>query len=69
MDAIEIKHKKFIVIPRDAFNVLVDRYAAFADAGEAAKERCADDGQQMYVVELKAIAAKDAPPVHLRKLK
>lgn len=64
----EIKLKKFIVIPRDAYELLERRYASFEEAGEAAKDACAENAQTMMVVELKAVAARVDRPVALREV-
>ena len=64
----EIKLKKFIAIPRDAFELLTRRYADLSEATEAASSLCAEDGQTVYIVEMKAVAARADRPVKVRKL-
>lgn len=68
MTAIKVEPKKFIVIPRDAFELLSRRHAALNEATEAASDSCAEDGQTMYVVELRAVAARADRPVKVTKL-
>lgn len=63
-----IELKKYVVIPRDALELMVRRYAKFDEATEAASESCALDGQTVYVVEMKAVAARADRPVKVRKL-
>lgn len=64
----DIKPKKFLVIPRDAYERLLDRYADYDDAVEQAKSRVGEESQAMYVIELKAVVTREAPPVKVRKL-
>lgn len=68
MNAPEVKLKKFIVIPRDALELLLKRFADFDEATEAATEACSEDGQTVYVLEMKAVAARADRPVKVRKL-
>lgn len=65
---IEVKPKKFIVVPRDAFEVLHQKHAALDDAVEAAEAFCSESGQTAYVLELKAVAARADRPVKVRRL-
>lgn len=65
---IEVKPKKFILVTRDAFEVLARRHATLDDAVEAATEACGESGQTIYVLELKAVAARADRPVKVRKL-
>jgi hypothetical protein len=64
----DLKTKRFLVIPRDAFERLGDRHAEYEEAVERAKERAGEEGQAFYVVESKAIVTREAPPVKVRKL-
>ena len=63
-----VKPKKFLLIPRDAFEVLQRRYAELGEATEAASQSCGEDGQTVYVVEMKAVAARADRPVKVTKL-
>jgi hypothetical protein len=63
-----IELKKFVVIPRDAFEMMNRRFSKLDEATEAASESCAIDGQTVYVVEMKAVAARADRPVKVRKL-
>ena len=63
-----IKAKKFIVIPRDAFELMTRRFAEIGEATEAASQSCAEDGQTVYVVEMKAVVARADRPVTVTKL-
>jgi hypothetical protein len=63
-----VKEKKFILIPRDAFDLLERRFANVAEATEAASQSCAEDGQTVYVVEMKAVASRADRPVKVTKL-
>jgi hypothetical protein len=63
-----IKAKRFVVIPRDALELMMRRYAELGEATEAASQSCAEDGQTVYVVELKAVAARADRPVKVTKL-
>lgn len=64
----EIKPKRFVVIPRDAFELLGRRYADSAEATEAAGAACAESGQSFYIVELRAVASRADRPVKVTKL-
>lgn len=63
-----VKEKKFILIPRDAFELMARRYAELGEATEAASQSCAEDGQSVYVVEMKAVASRADRPVKVTKL-
>jgi hypothetical protein len=63
-----VKPKKFVVIPRDAFDLMTQRFAELSEATEAASGSCAEDGQTVYVVEMKAVAARADRPVKVTKL-
>lgn len=63
-----IKTKKFVVIPRDAFELMTRRFVELGEATEAASQSCAEDGQTVYVVEMKAVAARADRPVKVSKL-
>lgn len=65
---IEIKEKKFLIVPRDAMELLDRREASFDAALEKAKDYCADTGMAHYVVELKAVASRADKPVKVTKL-
>lgn len=64
----QIKQKKFLVVPRDAFEMLSRRYAKADEAIGEAEHACAEEGQTMYVLEIKAVAARVTPPVTVTKL-
>lgn len=64
----DVKVKKFLAIPRDAFELLMRRHAELADATEDATNACAESGQAFYVVELRAIASRADRPVKVTKL-
>jgi adenylate kinase len=64
----KITPKRFVLIPRDAFELLARRFAEMDEATEAASQSCAEDGQTMYVVEMKAVAARADRPVKVTKL-
>lgn len=68
MKAPEVKLKKYVVIPRDAFELLSRRFVEFDEATEAATEACSEGGQTMYVVEMKAVASRADRPVKVNKL-
>lgn len=59
---------KFIVVPRDACEVLDDRHATLEDAIEKARIACGEGDQAHYVLEMKAVATRAEPPVSVRKL-
>ena len=60
--------KKFVLIPRDAFELLTRRYAKLLEATEAASDACSEDGQTVYVVEMRVVAARADRPVKVTKL-
>lgn len=64
----KVEPKKFVLIPRDAFDMLARRYPELGDAIEAASSACAEDGQTVYVVEMRAVAARADRPVKVTKL-
>lgn len=64
----DIKLKKFVVVPRDALDVLMNRHSSLADATETASQGCAETGITCYVLEMKAVAARADRPVKVRKL-
>lgn len=64
----DIKVKKFLVLPRDAYERLVDRHGSHDDALEQAKLRAGEEGQSFYVLEAKTVVTREAPPVKVRKL-
>ena len=68
MNDCEIKVKKFILIPRDAMELLARRYAELPEAIEAASDACATDGQTVYAVEIKAVASRADRPVKVTRL-
>lgn len=63
-----LKAKKFVVIPRDAFDMLDRREAELADAIERASTACTETGMAHYVVEIRAVAARADRPVKVTKL-
>lgn len=64
----ELKVKRFVVVPRDAYERLGDRHASYEEAVERAQERVGEEGQGFYVLESKAVATRETPPVKVRKL-
>lgn len=68
MNAPEVKLKKYIVVPRDALELLTRRYVDSDEAQQAAEDLCSEDGQAHYVLEMKVVAARATPPVKVRKL-
>lgn len=64
----EVSAKKFIVIPRDAFELLQRRHGSLAEATEAASNACSEEGATMIVVEMKAVASRADRPVKVTKL-
>lgn len=63
-----IKPKRFILIPRDAFELLTRRFVDVGEATSAASDSCAESGQTVYVVETRAVAARADRPVKVTKL-
>ena len=63
-----IEVKKFVLIPRDAFELMSRRFADFKEAADAASGSCAEDGQTVYVVEMRAVASRADRPVKVTKL-
>jgi hypothetical protein len=64
----EIKPKRFLVIPRDAYERLLDRYVDNESAIERAKERAGEEGQAFYVLQTTTLVTREAPPVKVQKL-
>ena len=64
----KVQLKKFILIPRDALELIPRRYGKLEEATEAASGACAEDGQTVYVVEMRAVAARADRPVKVEKL-
>lgn len=60
--------QKFIVIPRDAFELLLQRHGTLAEATGAGTQQCAETGQASYVVEVKAVAQRADRPVKVVKV-
>ena len=54
---------KFIVIPRDALDLLVDRHAYKGAAVDSASARCAESGMTMYVIEITSVVTRADRPV------
>jgi hypothetical protein len=67
-DASEITVKKFVVIPRDAMDLLMRRHASLEDAISAGEIDCGETGMTMVVVELRAVIARADRPVKVKKL-
>jgi hypothetical protein len=65
---LDIKPKKFLVVPRDAYERLLDRYAELDDAVDRAKERAGEEEQSFFVIEAKAVVTREAPPVKVKRL-
>lgn len=63
-----LKEKKFVLIPRDAFELMSRRFVELGEATEAASGSCAEDGQTVYVVEMRAVASRADRPVKVTKL-
>lgn len=68
MSEATVKLKKFLVIPRDALDMLERREATLQEATDRAEAECSESGMAHYVVELKAVAARADRPVKVRKL-
>lgn len=68
MSDVKIERKKFVVIPRDAFEMLDRREVSFQEAADRAEAECTETGMAHYVVELKAVAARADRPVKVTKL-
>lgn len=64
----DIKPKKFIVVPRDAFEMLSRRFVTFEESTEAGSEAVSEEGMTMYVLEMKAVITREVPPVKVKKL-
>ena len=64
----DIKPKRFICIPRDALELMGSRFVDLNEATEAASNSCAENGMTVYVVEMKAVAARADKPVKVTKL-
>lgn len=64
----KVQMKKFVIIPRDAMELLDDRSVDLASAKLRASELCGETGLAHYVVELKAVATREHPPVRVRTL-
>ena len=63
-----VKVKKYVLMPRDALELMTRRYVDLAEAIEAASTDCAENGQTVHVVEIRAIAARADRPVKVTKL-
>jgi hypothetical protein len=48
------KLKRYLVVPRDAMDVLDCRFADLDEAKEAASSACAETGQAHYVLDMRA---------------
>lgn len=68
MSSADVQPKKFIVLPLDALSKLEDRHPDSASALERAKERCAEEGRAMYVIEMRIVVTRETPPLTVRKL-
>lgn len=64
----EVKPKKYLVIPRDALDMLERREATLEAATERASNECAESGMAHYVLEVRAVAARADRPVKVTKL-
>ena len=64
----DVKAKKFVLIPRDAFELMTRRYESLAAANDAASQSCGEDGMTVYVVQLCAVASRADRPVKITKL-
>lgn len=63
-----VELKKFVVIPRDALELLTRRFDDLNEANDAAADSCAEDGSTVYVVELRSVATRADRPVKVTKL-
>lgn len=63
-----VKRKKYVLIPRDAFELMEQRFVELNEATEAASTACAENGQAVYVVEMRAVVARADRPVKVTKL-
>ena len=63
----DIQPKRFIVVPRDAFDLLCARFVDEDAAIAAATDRCGETGMTTYVIEIKAVAARADRPVTVKK--
>lgn len=63
-----VKPKKYLVVPRDALELLDRREATLEEATERATNECNETGMAHYVVELRAVAARADRPVKVTKL-
>lgn len=68
MADVEIKPKKFLVIPRDFFELLQRRFASQEEAIDSASDTVAEGGQPCYVAELQIAVTQPDRPVKVRKL-
>lgn len=64
----DVTPKKFVVIPRDAFDLLMDRHAYKGGAVDSASTRCAESGMTMYVVEIESVVTRADRPVVVKDL-
>lgn len=60
--------KKFVVVPRDALDILTQRSAGFNEAKEAAAQACSETGMAHYVIEIRAVATRADRPVKVKNL-
>lgn len=60
--------KKFVVIPRDALDLLIDRHADKGSAVDSASARCAESGMTMYAVEITSVITRADRPVVVKDL-
>ena len=63
-----VQTKKFIAVPRDALELLQRRFTALNEAKDAAASVCSETGQTIYVVEIRAVAARADRPVKVTSL-
>ena len=64
----KITVKAFVVVPRDAFELLTNRHATLDEAIQSASDLCAESGMAVMVMELKATAARADRPVKVTKV-
>jgi hypothetical protein len=60
--------KKFVAVPRDAFDCLARRHASFDEAVADGTDYCGETGMSVFVIELKAVVSRADKPVTVKKL-
>lgn len=67
-ESVKVQLKTFVVVPRDALDLLDRRAVSLEEAIERATADCTETGMAHYVVELRAVAARADRPVKITKL-